>query len=78
MTANNIEANISRKQHALDLLHQMIGVDKDFRPGQWEAIEAVAVKKQRALVVQRTGWGKRLVGCTSRTNKPDPFQPGLF
>ncbi|NPV77747.1 MAG: RecQ family ATP-dependent DNA helicase [Anaerolineae bacterium] len=49
------------KDHTLQLLHQMIGQDKDFRPGQWEAIEAVAVKKQRALVVQRTGWGKSLV-----------------
>lgn len=49
------------KHHTLDLLHQMIGPDKNFRPGQWEAIEAVAVKKQRALVVQRTGWGKSLV-----------------
>ena len=47
--------------HSLSLLRQMIGNDKDFRPGQWEAIEAVAIKKQRALVVQRTGWGKSLV-----------------
>jgi len=39
----------------------MIGHDKDFRPGQWEAIGIVAVKKQRALIVQRTGWGKSLV-----------------
>ncbi len=49
------------KNHALELLQKMIGEDKTFRPGQWEAIEAVAVKKQRALVVQRTGWGKSLV-----------------
>lgn len=39
----------------------MLGEDKEFRPGQWEAIETVAVKKQRVLVVQRTGWGKSLV-----------------
>lgn len=49
------------ENHALALLHKMIGEDKTFRPGQWEAIEAVAIKKQRALVVQRTGWGKSLV-----------------
>jgi len=49
------------KQYALNLLQQMVGEDKDFRPGQWEAIEAIAVKKQRVLVVQRTGWGKSLV-----------------
>ena len=46
--------------YTLGLLRKMIGEDKDFRPGQWEAIEAVAIKKQRALVVQRTGWGKSL------------------
>jgi len=49
------------RKHTLGLLQKMIGEDKDFRPGQWEAIEAVANKKQRALVVQRTGWGKSLV-----------------
>ncbi len=56
-----IEANSAIKQHCLDLLRQMLGTDKDFRPGQWEAIEAVALKRKRALVVQRTGWGKSLV-----------------
>ncbi|MEN6523856.1 MAG: RecQ family ATP-dependent DNA helicase [Anaerolineaceae bacterium] len=49
------------RRHTLTLLRKMIGEDKDFRPGQWEAVEAVAIKKQRALVVQRTGWGKSLV-----------------
>ena len=47
--------------HALSLLQQMIGPGAAFRPGQWEAIETVAVKKHRALVVQRTGWGKSLM-----------------
>lgn len=61
MTSNPISASTYSKQHALDLLQQMIGNDKDFRAGQWEAIETVAIKKQRALVVQRTGWGKSLV-----------------
>ncbi len=51
----------STKQHAVDLLHQMIGPDKQFRDGQWEAVEVIAIKKSRALVVQRTGWGKSLV-----------------
>lgn len=59
MNFRNLE--IMNKSHTLNLLKQMLGPDKDFRPGQWEAIEAVAVKKQRALVVQRTGWGKSLV-----------------
>jgi len=43
------------------LLRKMIGEQAAFRPGQWEAIEAVGSKKQRVLVVQRTGWGKSLV-----------------
>ncbi len=43
------------------LLRQMLGPQAAFRPGQWEAIEAVALKKQRVLLVQRTGWGKSLV-----------------
>lgn len=33
----------------------------DFRDGQWEAIEAIAYKGERLLVVQRTGWGKSSV-----------------
>lgn len=49
------------KQHALKLLRTMLGDGNQFRPGQWEAIETVAVKHQRALVVQRTGWGKSLI-----------------
>ena len=49
------------KYHTLQLLKQMLGTEAQFRPGQWEAIEAVAIKKQRALVVQRTGWGKSMV-----------------
>ncbi len=46
---------------AQTLLKEMIGEDAVFRPGQWEAIDAIAFKKQRVLVVQRTGWGKSLV-----------------
>lgn len=33
----------------------------DFRDGQWEAITALVNQKQRALVVQSTGWGKSMV-----------------
>ena len=46
---------------AQTLLKEMIGENAVFRPGQWEAIDAIAFKKQRVLVVQRTGWGKSLV-----------------
>lgn len=48
-------------QYALELLRSTLDSHADFRPGQWEAIEAAAIHKKRALVVQRTGWGKRLV-----------------
>jgi ATP-dependent DNA helicase RecQ len=43
------------------LLRRMLGADKFFRDGQWEAIEAIALCKKRVLVVQRTGWGKSIV-----------------
>ena len=39
----------------------MLGPDVEFRDGQREAIEAVIGDGARALVVQRTGWGKSLV-----------------
>ncbi len=39
----------------------MLGPDAEFREGQREAIEAVVDDGARALVVQRTGWGKSLV-----------------
>jgi ATP-dependent DNA helicase RecQ len=46
---------------ALALLRQMLGPQADFRPGQWEAIHTVAGLRERALIVQRTGWGKSVV-----------------
>lgn len=52
---------MSDRDHAVQLLRKMLGSTAQFRSGQWEAIEAVAIKKQRALVVQRTGWGKSMV-----------------
>jgi ATP-dependent DNA helicase RecQ len=35
--------------------------DAQLREDQWRAIEALAVGRRRALVVQRTGWGKSAV-----------------
>ena len=50
------------REHALLLLQQALGNPKaDFVDGQWEAIEAVLNPGRRALVVQRTGWGKSMV-----------------
>ncbi|MBA2314686.1 MAG: hypothetical protein H0V87_04795, partial [Chloroflexi bacterium] len=42
-------------------LEAMLGPGATFRDGQREAIEAVVLDRSRALVVQRTGWGKSLV-----------------
>ena len=44
-----------------ELLAQMLGSEARFRSGQRESIEAVTIRQQRVLVVQRTGWGKSLV-----------------
>ena len=47
---------------ALDILRQLTGNDDaQFHPGQREAIEALTEHGRRALVVQRTGWGKSAV-----------------
>ncbi len=47
---------------ALDLLRRLTGSPSaGFRAGQLEAIRAVAESRKRALVVQRTGWGKSAV-----------------
>ena len=35
--------------------------DAVLRDDQWTAIEALAIDRRRALVVQRTGWGKSAV-----------------
>lgn len=43
------------------LLQAMLGADAQFRSGQREAIGAVLEGGKRALVVQRTGWGKSIV-----------------
>jgi ATP-dependent DNA helicase RecQ len=49
------------RQQAELWLRQSLGPQAQFRDGQWEAIEALVARRQRLLVVQRTGWGKSLV-----------------
>ena len=47
---------------ALQILKALTGnAEADFHPGQYEAIEALVADHRRALVVQRTGWGKSAV-----------------
>ncbi len=54
-------SSVINRDYGLKLLRQMHGAGADFRAGQWEAIEAAALRRERILVVQRTGWGKSLV-----------------
>jgi ATP-dependent DNA helicase RecQ len=49
------------KEKARALLKEALRADADFRDGQWEAIDLAANRRQRVLVVQRTGWGKSIV-----------------
>ncbi|KRD45692.1 recombinase RecQ [Cellulomonas sp. Root930] len=47
---------------ALDVLRRLVGnPTADFHEGQFEAIETLVDDHRRALVVQRTGWGKSAV-----------------
>jgi ATP-dependent DNA helicase RecQ len=47
---------------ALTALRELVGRDDAaFHDGQYEAIEALVEGRRRALVVQRTGWGKSAV-----------------
>ena len=50
------------RSDALEVLRTLVGRDDaDFHEGQFEAIEALVDGRRRALVVQRTGWGKSAV-----------------
>jgi ATP-dependent DNA helicase RecQ len=49
------------RKRAEELLRRLAGDDARLRPDQWEAIRALVVDRRRALVVQRTGWGKSAV-----------------
>ncbi|MDU0312415.1 RecQ family ATP-dependent DNA helicase [Phycicoccus sp. M110.8] len=47
---------------ATTVLRRLVGRDDaDFRDGQLEAVLAIVERRQRVLVVQRTGWGKSAV-----------------
>jgi len=47
-----------QKENARALLQQMLGPGTEFRDGQWEAIDRAANRRERVLVVQRTGWAR--------------------
>lgn len=53
---------------ALEVLRELTGrADAQFHPGQFEAIAALVAERRRALVVQRTGWGKSAVYFVAAT-----------
>ena len=51
----------STRADAQAILEQLAGPHAVLRDDQWTAIEALVVHRRRALVVQRTGWGKSAV-----------------
>ena len=52
---------MATREQAQTLLEQLAGPSARLRDDQWTAIEALVVARRRALVVQRTGWGKSAV-----------------
>ena len=62
MEHNRATEQAGTRPLACELLRKLTGCeDAVFRDGQYEAIEALVVRHRRALVVQRTGWGKSAV-----------------
>ncbi|WP_319432828.1 RecQ family ATP-dependent DNA helicase [Mycobacterium sp. RTGN5] len=49
------------RDDAQAILEKLAGPTARLRDDQWTAIEALVVARRRALVVQRTGWGKSAV-----------------
>jgi ATP-dependent DNA helicase RecQ len=65
--------------HLTNHLQTMLGPEASFRDGQREAIEVVAQDGRRALVVQRTGWGKSLVyWIATRVRRDEGHGPTLI
>ena len=58
MTTTSADVRREAERH----LRALVGSDDaELREDQWSAIEALASERRRALVVQRTGWGKSAV-----------------
>ncbi|GAA1058404.1 ATP-dependent DNA helicase RecQ [Agromyces luteolus] len=60
--ASDLDPDPDLRAEALAALRALVGRDDaEFHDGQFEAIEALVAGRRRALVVQRTGWGKSAV-----------------
>ncbi|MEO1441021.1 MAG: RecQ family ATP-dependent DNA helicase [Chloroflexota bacterium] len=55
------QTTISDRKQAERWLKSVAGDEATFRDGQWESITRIVDKRERLLVVQRTGWGKSMV-----------------
>src|SRR3989440_6972048 len=52
---------VALREQAEEHLRALAGDQTRLRDDQWTAIEALVADRRRALVVQRTGWGKSAV-----------------
>src|SRR5215467_7286504 len=59
--ATGPDADDAIRQAAEGCLRSLAGPRARLRADQWSAIKALVVDRRRALVVQRTGWGKSAV-----------------
>src|ERR1700709_158834 len=59
-SATNDDREQLREQAQVQL-RALAGPAAELRADQWRAIEALVLDRRRALVVQRTGWGKSAV-----------------
>ncbi len=59
MTADAVDEAL--RDQAERCLRALAGAQARLRDDQWTAIRALALERRRALVVQRTGWGKSAV-----------------
>jgi len=59
VTSTNSSTALHRSAQAV--LEALAGSGARLRDDQWTAIEALVAHRRRALVVQRTGWGKSAV-----------------
>lgn len=60
-TTPGADSGAGLRDRAATLLRSLAGEQARLRDDQWTAIEALVAQHRRALVVQRTGWGKSAV-----------------
>jgi ATP-dependent DNA helicase RecQ len=61
VTTTGLGTEQDLRSRAEELLQTLAGAGARLREDQWTAIRALVAERRRALVVQRTGWGKSAV-----------------